>query len=212
MRLSFAWTLQVVIVSLGTKISAKTTENAFSQRELQTYEKIQTYQPETLVTDNVRSTLQYTVSLHANEVQYLLYGTDLTICFCFLSDGIQAAMDLDLAAIQDQFKLGTKIGMATAERIYREGAFSHPVARLRLDAPLSQDVPSGTRVTGLAFSSSADEVEGRTRDFWAKGSTEVYVEYAVTPDQSNVRENWMKFCYRTYSFVEAHRVCLLAVR
>jgi hypothetical protein len=85
MRLSFAWTLPVVIVSLGTKIStaAKTTENAFSQRELQTYEKIQTYQPETLVTDNVRSTLQYTVSLHANEVQYLLYATDLTISFLF---------------------------------------------------------------------------------------------------------------------------------
>jgi hypothetical protein len=98
-------------------------------------------------------------------------------------------MDLDLAAIEDQFKLGTKVGMETAERIYREGAFSHPVAKLTLDAPLSADVPRGTRVTGVAFSSSGGRVEARTREFWAKESMEVFVEYAISPDQSNVSQN-----------------------
>jgi hypothetical protein len=102
-------------------------------------------------------------------------------------------MDLDLTAIEDQFTLGTKVGMEAAERIYREGAFSHPVAKLTLDVPLSEDVPRGTRVTGVAFSSSGGQVEGRTRDFWAKESTEVFVEYAIGADQSNVRKDLNMF-------------------
>lgn len=97
-------------------------------------------------------------------------------------------MDLDLAAIQDQMEIGSKVGMETAERIYREGAFSHPVAQLQLDTPLSQDIPRGTSVSGVAFSSAGGEVVGRSRDFWPMGATEVLVEYAITADQQNVRD------------------------
>lgn len=96
-------------------------------------------------------------------------------------------MDLDMAAIIDQFELGTKVGTEKAERIYREGAFSHPVAKLRLDAPLSEGIPEGTRVIGVAYSSQGGIVEGRTRDYWAKDSKDVFVEYAISSDQSNVR-------------------------
>lgn len=96
-------------------------------------------------------------------------------------------MDLDLAAIQDQFELGTKVGMERAERVYREGAFSHPVAKLTLDSPLTEDVPRGTRVTGVAFSAQGGIIEGRSREFWPKDATEVLVEYSISADQSTVR-------------------------
>jgi len=95
------------------------------------------------------------------------------------------AIDLDFLAIQGQFESGTKVGIEIGERIYREGAFSHPVAKLTLDNPLSEDVPRGTRVMGVAISSQVGTVEGVTRDFWARGDTEVLVEYAISPDQSN---------------------------
>jgi hypothetical protein len=100
---------------------------------------------------------------------------------------LQNAIDLDLAAIQDQFELGTKVGMEVAEKIYREGAFSHPVAKLTLDSPLTEDVPRGTRVTGVAFSTQGQMIEGRTRDFWPKDATEVFVEYSIGVDQATVR-------------------------
>ncbi|KAG7364613.1 hypothetical protein IV203_037815 [Nitzschia inconspicua] len=131
-----------------TKASSEAVENASTHRRLQRYSTIQTYQPETLVTDN-------------------------------------AAMDLDLAAIKDQFEVGTKVAMGNAEWIYREGAFSHPVARLQLDSPLPEDIPAGTRVSGLALSSSGGVIEARTRDFSPKESTELFVEYAIYADQLN---------------------------
>lgn len=93
-----------------------------------------------------------------------------------------------MAAIQDQFELGTKVGMKTAEKIYSEGAFSHPVAKLTLDSPLAEDVPRGTRVTGVAFSAQGGMVEGRTREFWPKDATEVLVEYSIGADQATVRD------------------------
>jgi hypothetical protein len=118
-------------------------------------------------------------------------------------------MDLDLTAIEDQFGLGTKVGMEAAERIYREGAFSHPGAKLTLDMPLSEDVPRGSRVTGAAFSSSGGEVEGRTRGFWAKESTEVFIEYAISADQSNVRHLGMLFRRSRHSVVPTFWFSLL---
>ncbi len=90
-----------------------------------------------------------------------------------------------MAAIEDQLQLGTKLGMEVAERIYREGAFSHPVAKLKLDSPLLEGIPSGTRVTGVASSASGGMVEGRTSYFSEKGSTDLIVEYAISADQSN---------------------------
>ena len=114
---------------------------------------------------------------------FLLYNS-LIHCVSFV---LQNAMDLDFAAIQDQFELGTKVGMEKAEKVYREGAFSHPVAKLTLDAPLSEDVPRGTRVTGVAFSAQGGLIEGRTREFWPKGSTEVLVEYSIEASQASVR-------------------------
>jgi hypothetical protein len=72
--------------------------------------------------------------------------------------------------------------MEVAEQIYREGAFSHSVAKLLLDAPLQQDVPIGSPVTGVAFSSQVGIVNGIAREDWLKGDSEVLVEYAVGAD------------------------------
>jgi hypothetical protein len=77
-----------------------------------------------------------------------------------------------------------------AERIYHEGAHSRPVAILMLDNPLSQDIPKGIEVTGVArtttSSSHGNLVTGRTKDVWKSGDTVVTVEYAIGIDPTNV--------------------------
>jgi hypothetical protein len=97
----------------------------------------------------------------------------------------QNAIDLDLRDIKAQLSIGTESSAASAERIYREGAHSHPVALITLDSPLPRDIPKGTQVTGVARSSRY-LVTGRAKEAWNQGNVIVTVEYAISPDPSHV--------------------------
>ncbi len=62
------------------------------------------------------------------------------------------------------------------------------MAILNLDIPLSQDIPKGTDVTGVARSSRGILVRGRTKEVWKAGDTVVTVEYAISVDPANVSD------------------------
>ncbi len=60
------------------------------------------------------------------------------------------------------------------------------MALLTLDSPLSQDVPKGAEVTGVARSSLGILVTGRAKEAWKAGDVVVTVEYAISIDPANV--------------------------
>ena len=99
---------------------------------------------------------------------------------------LQNAIDLDLRDIKSLLSVGTRSAAEAAERIYREGAHCRPVALITLDNPLSQDVPKGAEVTGLARSSQGVVVTGHAKEAWKQGDKIVAIEYAISLDQSNV--------------------------
>jgi hypothetical protein len=174
------------------------------QQQHKSYGMIAAYQPVTLVTDSVSfaSCFHCTHRCLLSHCSYLYhlswFSRFETTRYSHYSKHwryysfSKNAIDLDLEAIENQFDIGTKVAIETAERIYREGAFSHPGARLQLDSPLTQDVPKGTQLRGV--SSKGGIVFARAKQFWARGDTAVLVEYPITSDQSNVSE-WAIFWF-----------------
>jgi hypothetical protein len=71
--------------------------------------------------------------------------------------------------------------------VYREGAFSKPVAELEFLDPLDQDIPEGTSVVGDAVANGA-EVTGTVLNGALKGDDHVLVQYHI----SHVQESYVQ--------------------
>jgi hypothetical protein len=97
----------------------------------------------------------------------------------------QAAISLDLHTIKAHLQKGTNTAYKSAERVYREGAFSKPVAELIFHDPLNQHIPKGTSVIGDAVANGT-EVNGTVLHGAFKGDGHVLVQY----DISHVEESF----------------------
>lgn len=100
-----------------------------------------------------------------------------------------AAIDLDLHVIMQQLALGTRTSYTLAERLYKEGAHSQPVARITLDEPLSQYVPVGTVSQGVALKVTegmdAQHVLGTVLRPANIGDTKMIIAYQVNQFQDS---------------------------
>ena len=99
---------------------------------------------------------------------------------------LQAAIDLDLHEIKVLLHGNPESNMAwtMAERMYREGAHSRPVAELKLGSPILQDLPSGTPVSGNAVANGTT-VTGTVYHRVEKGDEYVLIQYDIKEDQEN---------------------------
>jgi len=86
-----------------------------------------------------------------------------------------AAVDLDVHAIKKELGKQNDEGWTNAMAIYRQGAFSKPIATLTLSKPLQDSISSGTRVTGMAMDGS--DIVGKTVGKTAANDTNIRIAY-----------------------------------
>jgi hypothetical protein len=93
----------------------------------------------------------------------------------------QNAIDLDLHLIK---KWLYRENFDAAERVYREGAHSESVAKLKLETPLDAEIPEGSEVVGVTTTGDA-QVTGRLMESAKPDQTVVLVRYDVNEIQDN---------------------------
>jgi len=94
-----------------------------------------------------------------------------------------AAIDQDLHVIHHELHRETQRGWTNAEKLYREGAFSKPVAKIGLITPLADDFPVGSAVRGLDV--GGFEVAGMLYKAAKSADQELMVQYDVDEVQAN---------------------------
>lgn len=77
----------------------------------------------------------------------------------------------------------TQRGWDNAENLYREGAFSKPVAKVTLHNPLETNVPEGTVVRGL--DTDGYEVTGTLYEEAKANEQEVLIQYDINEAFAN---------------------------
>jgi hypothetical protein len=95
----------------------------------------------------------------------------------------QNAIDRDLHLIKTWLFRGYE-SYDAAENVYREGAHSKSVAKLKLKTPLDTEIPKGSEVVGLITTGDA-QVKGRLLDTAKPDHTVVLVQYDVNEIQDN---------------------------
>lgn len=88
-----------------------------------------------------------------------------------------AVVDLDVRAIKKELEKQNEEGWVNAEALYRQGAFSKPVATIALKGALRDSVPLGTPVSGVAV--DGFEVSGKTFEETAANETSIRIEYDI---------------------------------
>jgi hypothetical protein len=68
--------------------------------------------------------------------------------------------------------------------VYDRGAFSDPIAELKLGVPLSNPLSEGDKVLGYSMG-GVNAVNGYAIDNFPKGSTAIEVAYEISPIQAN---------------------------
>ncbi|KAL3938264.1 MAG: hypothetical protein SGBAC_006787 [Bacillariaceae sp.] len=94
-----------------------------------------------------------------------------------------AAIDQDLHVIHLELQKETQRGWINGEKIYREGAFSKPVAKIQLISPLNEDVPVGTAVSGV--DTGGFQVYGKLYKDAKAEERELVVQYHINEVQAN---------------------------
>ncbi|CAJ1931940.1 unnamed protein product [Cylindrotheca closterium] len=94
-----------------------------------------------------------------------------------------AAIDQDLHVIHLELKKETQRGWTNAEKIYREGAFSKPVAKILLNSPLEDDLPAKTTVKGV--DTSGFPVSGTLFKEAKVDERELMIQYDISEVQAN---------------------------
>eukprot|EP00980_Cylindrotheca_fusiformis_P003788 scaffold834_cov123-Cylindrotheca_fusiformis.AAC.35 len=97
-----------------------------------------------------------------------------------------AAIDRDIQLIKKELSKETPRGWANGENIYREGAYTKPVAIIKLKEPLSETIPKGSEVVGLTEKNST-LVSGTLY----KEATENEIILQIQYDISEVQENYV---------------------
>lgn len=95
----------------------------------------------------------------------------------------QAAIDQDLHVIHMECHKETQRAWNSAENIYRNGAFSKSVAKIKLDSPLEDEFPVGSVVRGL--DTDGFEVSGRLYKVAKAEQRELMVQYDTNEVQTN---------------------------
>jgi len=102
----------------------------------------------------------------------------------------QSRIDLDQKALEQQFSIQTQESFEKALRIYREGAFSNPVAEITLLAPLDVAFWKGTPVIGI--SQTGNRVDGKLYHTVLAGETDITIQYdntGIEEQKCQVRAN-----------------------
>ena len=102
----------------------------------------------------------------------------------FLFFALQNALDLDLHEVKIHLKLETNTGYKIAERVYREGGYSKPVAEIQFPIGLPEDILEGTPVTGEGVANDTT-VTGTVYKRADKGETLLLVRYDIGEDQDS---------------------------
>lgn len=82
---------------------------------------------------------------------------------------------MDVHAIKKELGKQNDEGWSNAMAIYRQGAFSKPIATLTLTEPLQDSISSGTAVTGMAMDGS--EIFGETFGKTGTNDTSLRIAY-----------------------------------
>jgi len=94
-----------------------------------------------------------------------------------------AAIDQDLHVIHIELHRETQRGWTNAEKIYRKGAFSKPVAKIGLLSPLEDDFPAGSAVKGIDV--DGFHVGGTLYKAAKAADQELMVQYDIDEVQAN---------------------------
>ena len=100
--------------------------------------------------------------------------------FCF--EYIQAAIDLDQAAIETQLALATDESFAAAKAIYQEGGYSKSYAQVKLTAPLTSNISKGTAITGK--NDDGTTINGKAYEDLTAGQSEIKIQYVTSDIQA----------------------------
>lgn len=92
----------------------------------------------------------------------------------------QSAVALDQQAIEQQIGKKNDVGLQNGQDIYEQGAFSKPVARLELTAPLASSVSKGKKITGR--NANGEVITGKAFQNHDAGDMSLFVQYTTNED------------------------------
>lgn len=152
------------------------------------YPKIFTYEPASLVSDQVRS-LCKRGSVVSHHIFVLIVPNSFLV--------IQSCIDLDLSYIQKRVERATVSKMKDAETFYRQGGFSGAYAKVEITGPdgAATFIPKGTPVIasknaeeeiGKEFGITVpDTLHGKTMEDVQTGDTEIRIAYDLPHNLQN---------------------------